>query len=343
MSRRVIVSVLMLCVPMFCFAKLMDSNIAKQISEEDLKKQFEEAKKSSWELKISLDYQGLDRPVLFARTYKDPMENYKERLQEERSWILKTKDLMPKDISVQNTWNTIFEKVEGVDVSYLENKTENGQSKIHKIGSNNLTPFWLVTKAIGIKDGEVITWSTHINPKKGKKMEIKLSSNNKVDSKKLFKLYESTLKDAAENKVMDPITARELSFFLNLPRKYVVYTIIDSDPLQFFKNQLRKNVDFAYGSKDIAIIDNWNSIFANVNGLEVSALGNGEYSKIIDYEREGGKRCVITKAIREHVERVKTYIWFFPIKKYTGLIEFNSENNSYKELEKTYDFILKKQ
>ena len=182
----------------------------------------------------------------------------------------------------------------------------------------------------------------YIKPKKGAKMELKLSSNNRVDSKKLFKLYESTLKDAAEDKDIEPSkNARELSFFLTLPRKYVVYAIINSDPLQFFKNQLRKNIDFAYSNKENAIIDNWNLIFANVNGLEVSALGNGEYSKVIDYEADGAKRWIVTKAIKENVESGKTFIWFFPIKKDSGLIEFNSENNSYRELEKTYDSLLK--
>ena len=111
--------------------------------------------------------------------------------------------------------------------------------------------------------------------------------------------------------------------------------------MQFFKNQLRKNIDFAYSNKENAIIDNWNLIFANVNGLEVSALGNGEYSKVIDYEADGAKRWIVTKAIKENVESGKTFIWFFPIKKDSGLIEFNSENNSYRELEKTYDSLLK--
>ena len=339
MYRSVIIFVLVLGLPISCAARSIDSSAMKQISAEELKKQFEEARKSSWELKISMDYPELNRPILFAKVDKDPMDNYKERLKEEKSWMLKTKDLIPRYIYVQNTWNTVFEKVGGVDVSYIENSLAGGQSKIHKIGSNNLSPFWLVTKAIGANDEE-IAWSIHIKPKKGAKMDVQLSSKNRVDSKKLFKLYESALNDAVENKNIEPVKNEQgLNFFLNFPKKYVVYTVIDSDPLQFFKNQLRKNIDFAYSKKETAIMDNWNLIFANVDGLHVYTLGDGEYSRLTDsYE---SKRWVVTRAVKETPESGKVLVWSMPINKNDRMIEFNKENGSYRELERIYDSLQK--
>ena len=341
MSRSLIFMVFF-SLPFFCSANSIDNEAVKKLSNEDIKKQFEEARKVAWELKVSLDYPAYNHTILFARIDKDPLENYKERLNEDKNWLAKTKDIIPKNIYVRNEWNKIFERVNGPEISYVENRYIDGTLDVHTIGSNNFKPFWFVTKAVGFNNEEII-WSFYIKPKKKEKMEIKLTPENRLDTKKLFKIYDSTLKEALENKEAEiKKEYYNINMFLNYSdssSQYVLYTVIEQDPLKLFKNELIKMGDLSSQDKVRTIITAWNNLFSTVNGSNIYAIGKNEFAALtLPYDKEA-KRWIITKGA---MGSEKPLIWSLPLSDKDQTIEFIKEDNVYKDLEKSYDFIVKR-
>jgi len=132
----------------------------------------------------------------------------------------------------------------------------------------------------------------------------------------------------------------------------VLFALVDKDPVEYFKADLKKSKQFLLETADLednrhrAVQSSWNSVFETVSGRDVFYLENIATNKHAPSHSHGsnrsGKLWLVTKAMGCHDENM---CWSIPLKVKKGktievkLTDKNMVSNE--KLEKIYDSIVK--
>lgn len=137
--------------------------------------------KKTWCLYIDTDVNDLyPAGIQYAILDEDPVPIYKANLEKLKSNEKCSEDL---SISLVVSWNSIFRKVSGDEVTLLSPKSENQFSmRSNEPGGKK----WLITKVVTKSDGTFFCWCIPIEVKIGESYTIKLDEKNCLDLYKLI-------------------------------------------------------------------------------------------------------------------------------------------------------------
>jgi beta-lactamase regulating signal transducer with metallopeptidase domain len=168
------------------------------------RREMEDWKANFWRLGLELDPSGLQlQAVQYAVLDHDPVpaylsqlkkmqKSYRQRIEEADTEAWKAQQ---RRVQMQISWNAGFKDVTGEDLGLLEAR-QGARAHVALLSSNGPGgKKWVVTKAMGTRDGQPVCWCIPVEVKKGEEVRIVLSKDNTFD---LRALYDEAMKEPAE-------------------------------------------------------------------------------------------------------------------------------------------------